>query len=625
MTNEEEAALEPGLYALKMKGAATESLAAVGTDSSEIRRWYIEAGSKKWPNARVNWNWTDVESARRLPTCAKDRPLLRNRLRDALDDLENDLGPDCLVSSALDDALDDVIDAVVAPIEPGQVLANDTAPHSYDGPLEVALDVLADLRREVGSALGVEGEPDNVLMFTAQEIRGERDGYREREALRPDHEQARAQVRSVLYTYLSDTELDRALGQNVVDALITAATVRTPPVPAEIPPPAITFQTDDASASAAAREGLKKIVTGTDPPPLPRPAVNLNNDIVAAGPDLTSTEMLDDAARALGWRTDFACGDSPITWALVLDEIRKLAAPSGSEMRQAAKARNFGEIYAGSRPPAVGDRVRFTVEGVHVERDVAGVVAHRYSDGDLEVRLDSGNYRYAHRDRPMTIIGRNTEPPPPQPAPTLWDFVRLAAPALGIEPARHVELICNWIEAAARAPETLAESTRAVDDGERGRATRLLPLGQERLVAKAQRFDHRMYAQGLRHARAWVGVTPATSVAEHAARTAESFPDLATVIAGKLHDAAEGDLADVIAGHRAQEMVEPEVLPDPGSELGIARNRLLTRALEYVGNDSARGRVCRAAVEYTVEHLRAAGEAGTASACILLEQIAEEL
>ena len=43
------------------------------------------------------------------------------------------------------------------------------------------------------------------------------------------------------------------------------------------------------------------------------------------GPDLSPQQMLDDAARALGWRTDFACGDSPITWDKVLHEITTLA------------------------------------------------------------------------------------------------------------------------------------------------------------------------------------------------------------------------------------------------------------------------------------------------------------
>ncbi len=55
------------------------------------------------------------------------------------------------------------------------------------------------------------------------------------------------------------------------------------------------------------------------------PAVHRNGDVIAqAHPDLTTTIMLEDAARALGWRTDFACGDSPITWTLVMDGIRKL-------------------------------------------------------------------------------------------------------------------------------------------------------------------------------------------------------------------------------------------------------------------------------------------------------------
>ena len=34
------------------------------------------------------------------------------------------------------------------------------------------------------------------------------------------------------------------------------------------------------------------------------------SDVLAPGPALSSQRMLDDAARALGWRTDFACGDS---------------------------------------------------------------------------------------------------------------------------------------------------------------------------------------------------------------------------------------------------------------------------------------------------------------------------
>jgi hypothetical protein len=53
-------------------------------------------------------------------------------------------------------------------------------------------------------------------------------------------------------------------------------------------------------------------------------APNRGTDVIAKGPNKSSTQMLDEAARALGWRTDWACGDSPITWDLVLTEIRKL-------------------------------------------------------------------------------------------------------------------------------------------------------------------------------------------------------------------------------------------------------------------------------------------------------------
>lgn len=55
------------------------------------------------------------------------------------------------------------------------------------------------------------------------------------------------------------------------------------------------------------------------------PSVNLHGDIVARGPNKTSTEMLDDVARALGWRTDWACGDSPITWDAALEEVTRLS------------------------------------------------------------------------------------------------------------------------------------------------------------------------------------------------------------------------------------------------------------------------------------------------------------
>lgn len=47
-------------------------------------------------------------------------------------------------------------------------------------------------------------------------------------------------------------------------------------------------------------------------------------DVIADGPDISSKQMLNEAARALGWRTDWAGGNSPITWDLVLEEIRKL-------------------------------------------------------------------------------------------------------------------------------------------------------------------------------------------------------------------------------------------------------------------------------------------------------------
>jgi hypothetical protein len=53
-------------------------------------------------------------------------------------------------------------------------------------------------------------------------------------------------------------------------------------------------------------------------------APNDGTDVIAAGPQISTRQMLDEAARAFGWRTDWACGDSPITWELVLEEIKKL-------------------------------------------------------------------------------------------------------------------------------------------------------------------------------------------------------------------------------------------------------------------------------------------------------------
>lgn len=56
--------------------------------------------------------------------------------------------------------------------------------------------------------------------------------------------------------------------------------------------------------------------------------VSYENDVVARGPRISSTEMLNDAARALGWRTDFATGGSPVTWGGVLEEISQRKRPS---------------------------------------------------------------------------------------------------------------------------------------------------------------------------------------------------------------------------------------------------------------------------------------------------------
>lgn len=58
---------------------------------------------------------------------------------------------------------------------------------------------------------------------------------------------------------------------------------------------------------------------------------DVGSDVIAKGPKLSSTQMLDEAARAFGWRTDWACGDSPITWDLVLEEIRKYRKAFGNK------------------------------------------------------------------------------------------------------------------------------------------------------------------------------------------------------------------------------------------------------------------------------------------------------
>lgn len=88
--------------------------------------------------------------------------------------------------------------------------------------------------------------------------------------------------------------------------------------------PAIIKERDDAVA-AYVRGRIEQVAFEKAMSVTPEiSAVNRDGDVIAqASPDLTTTIMLDDAARALGWRTDWACGDSPVTWKLVLEQIAR--------------------------------------------------------------------------------------------------------------------------------------------------------------------------------------------------------------------------------------------------------------------------------------------------------------
>jgi hypothetical protein len=103
---------------------------------------------------------------------------------------------------------------------------------------------------------------------------------------------------------------------------------REPPSP-WASPPALTPGTYYGTALQAGDETLA--ATGRSPreidPPTDSPSYRgrSGSDVLAPGPDLTPRQMLDDVARALGWRTDFACGDSPITWDLALGKIAEIA------------------------------------------------------------------------------------------------------------------------------------------------------------------------------------------------------------------------------------------------------------------------------------------------------------
>lgn len=125
----------------------------------------------------------------------------------------------------------------------------------------------------------------------------------------------------------------------------------------------------EAVGDSATRDWLLKAIERATDNHYPK------NDVIAAGPNLSSATMLNDAARALGWRTDFACGDSPITWELVLDEIVKLSR---------------------GKPPSavvacVGDKYKFEYEHKEYNCELTVVRVTGYRKNDF-VFFDDGSH-----------------------------------------------------------------------------------------------------------------------------------------------------------------------------------------------------------------------------------------
>ena len=83
---------------------------------------------------------------------------------------------------------------------------------------------------------------------------------------------------------------------------------------------------ESRSGSGTLRERVFALAPPQGDPGMESPGRSAHSGILSWGGSGGGVpgRMLNDAARALGWRTDFACGGSPITWEMVLDEIGKL-------------------------------------------------------------------------------------------------------------------------------------------------------------------------------------------------------------------------------------------------------------------------------------------------------------
>lgn len=198
------------------------------------------------------------------------------------------------------------------------------------------------------------------------------------------------------------------------------------------------------------------------------------------------------------------------------------------------------------------------------------------------------------------------EPQVARAAGSLWEFVQLAAPALGIELQPHVKVVCDMIDRGSGQP-FVPNFRFAVAHGD-------MP------APRATGFDWRGHR--------W---NPATGQIDTIGRDgkplAESFPDLTDVVSAERAQADTGALPD---GRRPGWCAGPAPGTGPTHAEGARVARNAAEALDLAGfrlkqPDTAVAHQ-RAALAYAAAKLEETGEGGTtAVARLLLGQISEEL
>lgn len=123
----------------------------------------------------------------------------------------------------------------------------------------------------------------------------------------------------------------------------------------------------------------------------------------------------------------------------------------------------------------------------------------------------------------------------PTPPTTLWEFVQLAAPTLGIVLSPHVQTLCDHFDAAIEMPVDSAAFLE-VDAAERG----LREHAQDTLsAAELSDFGKTPLRVDERHARAWLGLRRA-ALAYAAAKLRETGENGTASAVQLLEQVAEG-------------------------------------------------------------------------------------